>query len=98
LRKEAEKARMGITGLGAVAGSVKNPLEPDVDLLPVGERLTWLWVLLDAAKQVPEHFPLDVLKREPNDSVFSAIASVPGEYIGLGRKGCRLTFKNSFAA
>jgi len=88
---------MGITGLGAVAGSVKNPLEPDVDLLPVGERLTWLWVLLDAAKQMPEHFP-DVLKREPNDSVFSAIASVPGEYIGLGRKGCRLTFKNSFAA
>ena len=61
-------------------------LGSDVDLLSLGERLTWLWVLLDTTKQVREHFP-DVLKGEPSDSVFSSIALVPGEYVGLGRDG-----------
>jgi len=55
-------------------------------LLPVGERFTWLYVLLDAAKQLPEHFP-DVLKGEPSDPVFAAIASVPGGYMGLSQNG-----------
>jgi len=44
VEKEAEKAHLGITGPVAVAGGpAENPLGPDVDLLPVGERFTWLW-------------------------------------------------------
>ena len=87
VQKEAERARLGITGLVAVCGgAAENPLGPDVDLAPVAERFTWLYVLLDGAKQLPEHFP-DVLKGEPSDAVFSAIASVPGEYIGVSRNG-----------
>src|SRR5436190_6375952 len=87
VEKEAARARLGIMGLGAVCGgAAENPLGPGVDLLPVGERFTWLYVLLDAAKQLPEHFP-DVLKGEPSDPVFAAIASVPGGYMGLSQNG-----------
>jgi len=44
---EAERARLGITGPVAGGGPAENPLGPDVDLLPVGERFKWLWILFD---------------------------------------------------
>jgi hypothetical protein len=87
LEKQAERARRGITGLVAVCGGpAENPLGPDVDLLPVGERFTWLFFLFEGVKEVPEHVP-DLLKGEPSDSVFAAIASVPGGYMGLSQNG-----------
>lgn len=87
--KEAQMARLGVTGLGAVCGGggpVESPLGPDIDLLPVGERLMWLWLLFQMATDRPDAFTA-VLRGQPSDSVFTAIASVPGGYMGLSQNG-----------
>jgi hypothetical protein len=89
LEKEAERARLGVTGLGAVCGGgpVENPLGPGADLTAAGERFTWLWFLFDfSQKHWPEHFPA-ILKSPPSEKAFSAIASIPMEYTGLSRTG-----------
>ena len=79
LENKAEKARLSVTGLGAVCGRpAENPLGHDVDLLPVGERFTWLWILFDfSQKHFPEHLP-DILKRPPSERAFAAI-DTPGD-------------------
>ena len=84
---EAERARLGITGPVAGGGPAENPLGPDVDLLPVGERFKWLWILFDfSQKHFPEHLPA-ILKTPPSEKAFSAIASIPMEYSRAQQRG-----------
>jgi len=92
---EAERARLGITGLVAGGGPAENPLGPDVDLLPVGERFKWPWILFDfSQKHFPEHRPA-ILKTRPSEKAFSAIASIPMEYTGSAERVIRSMLMSS---
>src|SRR5689334_9493594 len=56
------------------------------------ERIQNLSSALDRIGSAKNQFP-DFLKGQPNDSVFSAVASIPGRYIGEGVQGFPFDFE-----
>ena len=86
--KLAEEETKSSKGLGAVMymdGPPPSPFKPETNLNALSWRLRMLGVLLDAAKQLPEHMPA-ILREDPlPDVVLRTIADIPMSYAVTGK-------------
>ena len=75
-------------GLGAVMyvdGPPPSPFKPETDRNALSWRLRMLGVLLDAAKQLPEHMPAILRENPLPDVVLRTIADIPMSYAVTGK-------------
>ena len=77
LIEHQEQNSKGQLGAVMTIGGSFNPFKPETDRYAVLHRVEMLWVLRDAAKQLPEDMP-PILRENPvPDVVFRTIADIP---------------------
>lgn len=64
----------------AAGGPVPNPFKPETDINALVWRVKMFWVLLDAARQLPEQMPAILRENPLPEIVFRTIADVPMSY------------------